>query len=153
MPSSELDLAAIEAREKAATPGPWSADPTGSVCADVDLRSDARGETILPQVGPMEVAECYRSESPGERGNNAEFIAHARTDVPSLLAKVAELQGRVDELTGQVEGRDETIQRVRDLAAKHPRDPKGFVSGWIPAAHVIAAIDGDPADDGSQTNG
>lgn len=57
---------------KAATPGPWSADPTGTVCADADLVDD----TLAPiGQGPQEVAECYREERRGERADNAAHIA------------------------------------------------------------------------------
>jgi hypothetical protein len=85
---SALDLDAIKARANAATPGPWSGDPTGTVCADADLIPDPKGGEILPADGPMEVAECYRNERPDERARNAEFIARAREDVPALLAQV-----------------------------------------------------------------
>lgn len=75
-------LAQIEARAEAATEGPW------------DVASDA--DTYLKPtdvVGPGE---------PGERfiiceyaGQDAEFIAHARADVPAL---VAALRAVLDEL-------------------------------------------------------
>lgn len=42
-----------------------------------------------------------------------------RMTVRTLLAKVAELQGRVDDLTGQRDGRDATIQRVRDRHSEY----------------------------------
>lgn len=40
---AELDRRLAVAR--AATPGPWSADPTGTVCADSDLAVPPGGET------------------------------------------------------------------------------------------------------------
>lgn len=60
----------LRAAMATATPGPWLADPTGTVVAEADLVDD-----MLPAMGPSEVAECYRSESPGERGSNATWIA------------------------------------------------------------------------------
>lgn len=79
---------------KAATPGPWSGDVTGTVCADADLMPDERGGEILPPDGPMEVAECYRNELPDERGSNAEHIA--RHDPVWVLRDVAVKRGIVD---------------------------------------------------------
>lgn len=70
---AELDRRLTVAR--AATPGPWSADPTGTVCADADLVSDFKGGELLPIEGPSEVAECYREERSGERAANAAHIA------------------------------------------------------------------------------
>jgi hypothetical protein len=55
---------------RAATPGPWLADPTGTVCAAADLVDD-----MLPEAGPMEIAECYRYTRAEERGENAQHIA------------------------------------------------------------------------------
>lgn len=57
---------------RAATPGPWLADPTGTVCAEADLVDD-----MLQPIGhgPQEIAECYRSERPTERADNAAHIA------------------------------------------------------------------------------
>lgn len=73
-------------RRVAATPGPWSPDPTGTVCADADLVPDGAGGELLPPDGPMEVAECYRNECPDERGLNAEHIA--RHDPARVLREV-----------------------------------------------------------------
>jgi hypothetical protein len=83
-----LRRAAATLRERAgkATPGPWSGDPTGTVCADDDLRPDPNGGEILPPEGPQEVAECYRNERSGERGDNAAYIAMLHPPVALALA-------------------------------------------------------------------
>jgi hypothetical protein len=80
-----LRHAAARLREMsaAASPAPWSADPTGTVCADIDLRPDGKGGQILPEDGPMEVAECYRGWAE-ERAANAELIASLRNLALSL---------------------------------------------------------------------
>jgi hypothetical protein len=79
---AELDRRTAVAN--AATPGPWSADPTGTVVADADLVDDpSGGEKVLRPIGqgPQEVAECYREERRGERAANASHIAlHDPTD-------------------------------------------------------------------------
>ncbi|WP_032376693.1 hypothetical protein [Rhodococcoides fascians] len=79
------ELAAIEARASAATEGPWTteSDPTGTCIYAIPLLAQGDGF----------VAQDLRSAP------DAEFIAHAREDVPALLAAVRE--------------RDNTIARVR----------------------------------------
>jgi hypothetical protein len=78
------ELAAIKARAEAATPGPWTAaeDPTDGglwvmgkrpvrIC---DVESNTRSSDRLLEVGDVE------------------FIAHARSDIPALLAEVERLR-------------------------------------------------------------
>ena len=75
----ELDLDAIEARVNAATPGPWWVEQVG----DFGVESA--------------VIECVRWRGYlntlhlGEDTPTAEFIAHAREDVPALVAEVRRL--------------------------------------------------------------
>ena len=61
-------LAEIKAREQAATPGPWYADGWG-------LFDDIQGELV----------ELHDTDP------DAQFIAHARTDIPALVAEVERL--------------------------------------------------------------
>jgi hypothetical protein len=75
--TSEKDLNAIEARANAATPGPWSY-ATAYVNAgkeDIALLYSAFGDGTIDEFFPNAI-------------NNAAFIAHARQDVPVLLAHV-----------------------------------------------------------------
>lgn len=90
-----LDLAAIEARVQAATPGPWT-----TKWIDQDPRDPS-----TPAVG-IEGPEHFGYEGDDyydivrvdkwndgvSTGPNAEFIAHAITDIPLLLARVKELE-------------------------------------------------------------
>ena len=72
MTDLDLDLDAIEARAAAATEGPWSRDDEY----------------------PLSVAICYTPHvwalAYSGTEANAEFIAHARTDVPALVAALRE---------------------------------------------------------------
>lgn len=73
-------LAQIEARADAATTGPWSH------CLD-----ELRNRTAVHRIGSSEVnadvAFTYRDrDGRGPGMQDAEFIAHARTDVPRLVA-------------------------------------------------------------------
>jgi hypothetical protein len=77
-----MDLDAIEQRANAATEGPWASEAH---------HHRISGKPVLFEVHP--VAEL---EGNGDGGvttaADAEFIAHARTDVPALVARVRELE-------------------------------------------------------------
>lgn len=95
MTTDTLDLEAIERRVEAATKGPWSFayavqwKTMGSAPyeAEVSFAVDVNGLSY---------------EWAALRGANAEpnaaFIAHARTDVPALLAEVRRLKKANDHL-------------------------------------------------------
>lgn len=89
------ELAAIEARLAAATEGPW-------------IYRDIIGGYHNVTRNAWDVASCGAGDLDPEDGDrdeqaarNAEFIAHAREDVPALLAAVRE--------------RDNTIARIREV--------------------------------------
>ena len=75
---TDEQLAAIRARAEAATPGPWHV-PGGD---------DGGADWVDKANGDM-VCQCtsYR---------NAPFIAHAREDIPALLAHIDGLQAEID---------------------------------------------------------
>lgn len=68
---TDEELNAIEARCKAATPGPWLGDSG----RDIVVRDGGDWVSVFDYKAP-----------------NAEFIAHARADLPGLLAEVRRLQ-------------------------------------------------------------
>jgi hypothetical protein len=80
--NESLDLASIEARCDRASPGPWR--------SMIEGRDHTSGSSFI-MTGP-----------PGHRGNDIElsgatdadqdFIAHARQDIPRLLAEVRRLR-------------------------------------------------------------
>lgn len=75
-------LAAMEARAAAATAGPWA-------------ESYVQGERCIltGTVPPLAVPWCHGDALTHE---NADFIAHARDDVPALLAEVRRLTAALD---------------------------------------------------------
>lgn len=79
---SLLDVDAIEARANAATPGPWK----------------LWGMTVMTdRHGTGDVADCddiafTADPDRGLRTFNADFIAHAREDIPALVAEVRRLR-------------------------------------------------------------
>lgn len=89
-------LAQIEARANAATPGPWRAMPTEDIDTDADIGES--GATIVCEAGGLNtsgrhvwtVAGSTRTSRFGSAGD-VNFIAHARTDIPALVARVREL--------------------------------------------------------------
>ena len=76
-----LDLDAITKRARLAVPPPWGTDDEAVVCF---APSDNR-----PELGEYTVAHV------GDR-DDREFIAHAREDVPDLLARVRVLTAKLD---------------------------------------------------------
>ncbi|MFF1499703.1 hypothetical protein ACFVZR_07465 [Streptomyces sp. NPDC058316] len=81
MPEPTTRLAEIQARAAAATPGPWAATPgdPGIVQALTDERLAVFGGS----------AQDYR---------DADFTAHARDDVPYLLAQLHQRDAEIAEL-------------------------------------------------------
>ncbi len=79
---TDAELAAIKARCEAATPGPWQ-----PWCRDYHFIRPANPYTadpILLLTGPNKA--------------DSVFAAHARKDVPALLAEVERLKGREEQL-------------------------------------------------------
>jgi hypothetical protein len=74
-----IDLDAIKARAEVATPGPWEED--GSEIYVVGSRAWVAESCHLAEYGVTAHGDL-----------DAEFIAHARTDVPALVAEVERLR-------------------------------------------------------------
>ena len=78
-PPTDEELAEMQARCDAATPGPWSFD---------DFQLEIRSlKEPLPANSIAFIDELRRHESDGE------FIAHSRTDLPRVLADNKRLRG------------------------------------------------------------
>lgn len=110
---SEQQLAGIAAREAAATPGPWGVYDDGTARLDIVAGLE---ETGAGYTGRREIAQTVESPmdndpshvSWGEDEDDAQcradgvFIAHAREDVPALLAEVARLRANYAEAVATV---------------------------------------------------
>lgn len=82
---TEIDLAAIEARVQAATPGPWHQD----------------GYYLCGPGEDSKLAELFLEDEQCDA--NMSFIAHAITDIPLLIAHVKELEAALEEWrTGEI---------------------------------------------------
>jgi len=112
-PITPEELAAMESREQAATEGPWEywdLEDTSLFGRELRPASEAIGEAYWPDVG------------------NAPFIAHARTDMPLLIAEVRRLwkegarlrddlreeESRHQGTLSLVDGADEAFAKVMD---------------------------------------
>ena len=93
-PPTEAGLAAIRARAEKATPGPWRTSPQLGYVIPSDVGADYK----VAQVGGSR-------DSPGQIARDDPFwqadtlfIAHARSDVPALLAAVEERDGLLHDM-------------------------------------------------------
>lgn len=102
IPLSDEELAAIEARAASATPGPWKSeldifDPEGQAivaCFSDEginvlgmLETDERAPT-----GPLD--DAWERARASQEMKDATFCAHAREDIPRLLAEIRRLRGK-----------------------------------------------------------
>ena len=84
-PITDADLDLIESRANAAAPGPWRREGA-EILNDAALRPnvDEAGDGI------------WIYDEGGHAEADAEFIAHARQDVPRLIAEIKRLRSTVD---------------------------------------------------------
>ncbi len=119
MSEVDLDLEAIKARAEAATPGPWEADgepflpqnwrPKLSVWANV-------GDEFSHLVAAVATPDKYLGLT------DADFIAHARTDVPALVAALEERDAEVERLREE----NERLKKFNEDL----KNQLGAASGW-----------------------
>jgi len=108
-----IDLEAIAARCEAATPGPW------------EVLSDQLVDTVwlnaaTPEDDKPIALFDYR---PGALNRaNADFVAHARQDVPVLLAAMRSMQQRIQDLleanNREIKARVEAKRQLEEAMAK-----------------------------------
>jgi len=97
---TDLDLDAIKARADAATPGPWYrvGPPWNRGAPWVNAGSeDPHHGRFLCDLDAEMAGVDRDDDEPSNEVADAEFIAHARTDVPALLARIAELEAERDQ--------------------------------------------------------
>lgn len=120
-------LAEIEARMEAATEGPWRFEPEGeSHCGEPQCCSEYWDNRIWG-------ADRVLAESHMLYEADAEFIAHARTDVPWLVEQVRELQAEVERLRETCVAyskRDIAVTTERDAAREQVRQ-RDEVLHWL----------------------
>lgn len=97
-PAPPLDLEAIAARCEAAATGPWLECGAGAGCPCGNVFGNG-GEAYLCTMTLVDEADPAYTDS--QRVKNAAFIAHARTDIPALLAEVKRLRNQLAEREGE----------------------------------------------------
>lgn len=103
---TDTELQAIAQRAEKATEGPWE-NCRGFVRSPVHgSEMTAPGFTVTTSC--LWVAECRDGEAFYNADANADFIAHARTDIPALLAEITRLRA-------QVEARDKALKKCAGL--------------------------------------
>lgn len=130
-PVTRPDLDAIQARVDAATPGPWYVDeiPETGECR-VLFDADPEGQpTHMPVT------------SGGSHRGDADLIAHARQDVPALLAALAAERARADQAERNVNRYQDRARENRKLLdqyagqlAKIPHTEDCLIGEWNEAA-------------------
>ncbi|HEY6115778.1 MAG TPA: hypothetical protein VI172_07445 [Candidatus Dormibacteraeota bacterium] len=158
-PLTSQQLDEIEARANAATKGPWGfydGDNYADVAADMQVTSPG-SYNYREKVARLE-DENYWDDQAHEDDDedcaseqmaaNAAFIAHAREDVPVLLAEVRRLTDRVAELEEQMDRWRRTAYRV---ACTHEPDadaPRTLTEGEYSAAwHAVEGAAGEEGAD------
>lgn len=124
--SEPLNLGAIEARAKAATPGPWTNPWT---CVGT-ARKDGFYTDAVDTDAWVCVPEYYDGNNLKVRKQDAAFIAAAREDVPALVAEVRRL---CEALNG-----DEPA-RVWDARIALAASRAVFVALTVPALPLVDA--------------
>lgn len=95
-------IAEIQERLEKATPGPWeSRGPMG-----YDFEYEVRTEDAEPRnkhYWPMRICQTIRGQRSDADAANFDFIAHAPTDIKTLLRLLEEAERRRDEAEGLVQ--------------------------------------------------
>jgi len=110
-----MNIGDIKKRCEAATPGPWASDEDPMN----DVSVWAGEKVIICNVGPSFVPVCPTQLS---EMANAEFIAHAREDIPALLAEIARLRDALRDAKSALEDTSATIGWRIDTAHVYCRD-------------------------------
>jgi hypothetical protein len=100
-------IEAIKGRAEEATPGPWRTEPFGNP-GEFEIGYDAPAR----YGGPYVVRCGEPAEHDGIAAEDAEFIAHAREDIPALLA---DRQALIEQVDALVEGFEELERVVRAM--------------------------------------
>jgi hypothetical protein len=93
-----IDIESIKTREQAATKGPWETQSLGENyfrCFGEGMEN--RPAWIVPHALQLSDGEC-----PAMLWADAEFIAHAREDIPNLLGRIEEVESENERLRAEL---------------------------------------------------
>lgn len=110
---NEADLAAIEARANAATPGPWKRDRNWHIVGPVhDWTADPAKNYCPDFVCDQRVAQVQGPKGSSSFNNpdaDFAFIVAARVDIPTLAAEVRRLRAALADACDALEGYADTV--------------------------------------------
>ena len=123
---TEAELDAIEARCRAATEGPWNVTPYDAEYASGNIERMWDIDGSYPEDDKpwqRSVARVWGDNAVWLRdresdGGNAAFIAHARTDVPALVAEVRRLRAERDAALAEVARLTEALDAAARLVKR-----------------------------------
>lgn len=107
--TNTVDVAAIQARVDAATPGEWF------VVSENETVDGCAVEVVSVMVGEGEGPYSYIAIECEHGAADAEFIAHARADVPALLAENARVEADLAVAVHEATTTRAALERVREL--------------------------------------
>lgn len=125
-PLTDQQLADMRAREEAAFDGPWFTDSLDEVDGTTSIGVATEGDTFIIELGDLDPAD-------------AEFIAHARTDVPTLLDEVKQLRRAARSaavIFRTVASRADVQQQANPAMLRQAAADLDRLSGVTPAAVV-----------------
>jgi hypothetical protein len=123
---TSLDLDAIEKRAERATPGPWKLLNGWEVASGLMRFSriaDAEFDDVVSTDWDSEDLEATRQD--------AEFIAHAREDVPDLISRIRHLEAAQAGVVEALDDRGYALVKV------------GTVPPWMEEVEVITRHGGE----------
>ncbi len=103
-----MDTLAAKKRCEAATPEPWETHQEGDGFNSVRICKPISDGECQP-VGEAEILGTIRAQAEA----NADFIAHARSDLPAALEALEEAQGRIAELENALRAAQTYVKAVR----------------------------------------
>ena len=117
-PDKRPDVEAIEARAMAATKGPWIEGQPGNfrVYGPANMGR---------QSGPLLEIQILGVSDPEIEGANRAFVAHARQDIPALIAWVEKLEAVVEAARGRDKYHPLSSGEARIIAALADLDGGG----------------------------
>lgn len=129
------DIEAIKARVDATTEGPWEA-----------VRNrygyDVTETWAVEPKGPSVHNVCHVTVG----AEDAEFIAHARSDIPALLAYVEQLEAQIEQADSEVESDIDAydIRKLRHMLGMRTHIPEsewGYRNYYVAAGNNIAVME------------
>lgn len=116
----DLNLDEIEARANRATPGPW-------IPENNSFKRIFHGEHVVCDPYSALPDPKHKSHSIlfEQRDANADFIAHARTDIPALIAEVKRLREENERLRDEYREETECGNKIRSIIGHTANALKG----------------------------